>query len=41
MKKVAKFISKTVNQRVAGSSPAGGADINVKGLYFDSMTLLY
>ena len=31
----------TVNQRVSGSSPEGGADINLKGLYFDSMTLFY
>ena len=31
----------TVNQRVVGSSPTGGADIKIKGLYFDSMTLFY
>lgn len=31
----------TVNQRVSGSSPEGGADIKVKGLYFDSMTLFF
>ena len=30
----------TVNQRVSGSSPEGGADIKEKGLYSDSMTLL-
>jgi hypothetical protein len=30
----------TVNQRVVGSSPTGGAQ-KVKGLYFDSMTLFY
>jgi hypothetical protein len=33
-----KFLN-PVNQRVAGSSPAGGADIKIKGLYFDSITL--
>ncbi|MEY3815649.1 MAG: hypothetical protein RJB23_379, partial [Pseudomonadota bacterium] len=31
----------TVNQRVAGSSPAGGASKKIKGLYFDSMTLFH
>ena len=31
----------TVNQRVAGSSPASGASKKIKGLYFDSMTLFH
>ena len=29
-----------INQRVVGSSPTGGADRKVKGLYVDSMTFL-
>ncbi len=30
---------KSVNHGAPGSSPGEGADIKVKGLYFDSMTL--
>ena len=35
-----KHINMTVNQRVLGSSPEGGADIKLKGLYLYSVTLL-